>query len=174
MLIDTKQLGQIKPCLYYSQIYDNRFFMNIHRHETLEIMYVSDGTMSLTTLDEKKEETNYTVFQGQFALIKSNLPHKLSVPESAVILNVEFESAGSAKSIDSLFFDNAIASAYPKTQAYCLEHKGLLIFEDTHSVLQSLTRLQEGLSNKTPTPPLRNTSLSYPMPCSCPSLFPTF
>lgn len=147
MLIDTKQLGMIKPCLYYTQLYDKSFFMNIHRHEPLEIMYVSSGSMHLTTLSDSKEEVILPVFQGQFALIKSNIPHKISIPDSSVILNVEFETFGNSGNIDELFFGNAITSVYATPRDYCLKSKEILIFEDSHNVLQSLTRLQEWLSS---------------------------
>lgn len=158
MYIDTRALILIKPCLYYSQTYDKNFFMNLHQHDTLEIMYVSSGSMFITTVGENFSEKNIPVFQGQFVIIKENLPHKISFPHNAVIFNMEFESFSTNKSISELFFYNPLSSNFAKTRDYCLKQKSVIVMEDTHHVLQSLTRLQEEISIDNLNP---NFELSY-------------
>ena len=146
MYIDTIQLGEIKPCLYYSQVYDNNFYMNMHQHKTLEIMYVSNGSMCITTVNSNNTEQDITVFQGEFVIIKENLLHKLSIPRNAVILNVEFESFSTNKSIDELFFYNSIASSsrnVPMSNEFTVNELKTLGFKWTKIGLKYLSRMNK-------------------------------
>ena len=148
MLIDTKLITRIKPCLYYNQIYDDSFVMSIHKHNTLEIMYVASGLMSFEYLsgDEKK---NVDLNQNNFIIVKPNVPHRIYFTNEAHIYNVEFESQHPLQKIDDLFFDNSVASAFPSMIAYRKKFTDVLIFDDGNEVFRTLKKLQLFLSKKT-------------------------
>lgn len=148
MLIDTKLITRIKPCLYYNQIYDDSFVMSIHKHNTLEIMYVASGLMSFEYFsgDEKK---NVDLNQNNFIIIKPNVPHRIYFTNEAHIYNVEFESQHPLQKIDDLFFDNSVANAFPSMIAFRKNFTDVLIFDDGNEMFRTLKKLQLFLSKKT-------------------------
>lgn len=148
MIIDTTQMFKIKPCLFYSQTYDSNFYMTLHAHDTLEIMYVTKGIMNFITLNEKNEEISNPVYQGEFILIKSNTPHKISFSDSKThVLNLEFESLDSNKNINELFISNSYSNQYVKGKKKFKEATGPIILEDNGDVFQTINRLHKLLSS---------------------------
>lgn len=148
MLIDTKSLTKIKPCLYYNQIYDDSFAMGIHRHNTLELMYVADGVMGLEYLADGKT-TSVNLSQSNFVFIRPNVPHRIFFETKAQVYNIEFESQYFSQKIETLFFVNAVADCYPALKNHYKNFKEILLLDDKSEVFQTLKKLQRFLSKKT-------------------------
>ncbi len=147
MILDTEQLIRIKPCFYYNQFYDASFDMNMHRHNTLEIMYVAGGDMTVEFFDAVGAKESVKIMQGQFVLVKPNLVHKILFTQNAKsnVLNVEFECRDSLVKIENIFFSNELTTAFPSAAKLHESFSDILIFNDTSNFLQTLTNLQEML-----------------------------
>lgn len=148
MIIDTQQLMRIKPCLYYNQIYNDSFSMNIHKHNTLEIMYVYNGIMTIEFMSFGGKKETADVMQGQFVLVKPNLPHKISFPQKSDsnVLNIEFECRDPLLKIDNIFFVNSATRIFPQAAQLSSLFRDILLFNDTKNFIQSLLNLHETLS----------------------------
>ena len=148
MIIDSQSIMQIKPCIYYNQIYDQSFSMQIHKHNTLEIMYVYNGLMVLDYIDDSGKKESITITQGQFVLLKPMLAHKISFGKTqSNVLNIEFESRIPAKKIEQLFFVNSVSANFPATIKLLSNLKEPLLFYDTRNFLQTLLTLHEILDS---------------------------
>ena len=147
MILDTRQLIRIKPCFYYNQIYDSTFSMNMHKHNTLEIMYVTVGDMTVEFMDENGAKESAKIMQGQFVLIKPNLTHKILFTQKTTsnILNVEFECRSPLLKIENIFFANGLTATFPQSAQLHANFKDILIFNDTCNFLQAINNLQEML-----------------------------
>ncbi|MBE5765316.1 MAG: helix-turn-helix transcriptional regulator [Clostridiales bacterium] len=153
MIINSQSLMQIKPCVYYNQIYDNKFLMQMHKHNSLEIMYVRSGFMILHYVNVEEKKINFTLSQGQFVLIPPMLSHKISFEKTqSNILNIEFESRTPTIKIENLFLKNDITKSFPIHNQLFKDFKTPLIFNDTNKFLQKLVNLHEVLDFEFSTP----------------------
>ena len=89
----SKPLG-LKIGGYYSQFW-NRYDMDYHRHERVEIMYIVSGSCSVLFIDDKnpdpKDPDEVVLKQGEVILIDAYSWHRLTVSGApAHIVNLEF------------------------------------------------------------------------------------
>lgn len=122
--------------------------MNIHKHNTLEIMYVYNGIMTIEFMSFGGKKETADVMQGQFVLVKPNLPHKISFPQKSDsnVLNIEFECRDPLLKIDNIFFVNSATRIFPQAAQLSSLFRDILLFNDTKNFIQSLLNLHETLS----------------------------
>ncbi len=98
--------------------------MKPHSHNSIEIMYVENGTSLIEV-----EKTKNILKRSQFIVINSAIPHKLFVKEKCKMLNLE------ARAIEGISFPNI----FNETPYY--------ILEDTVELLSCIKRIQLELTS---------------------------
>lgn len=96
MNVSFKNLGSniLKPTSNYIKKFDKSFYMGMHNHEYIEIMYAKKGNFDIEFL-ENQSSTNsiytVTVNQGSLIFLDSSIFHRLKVNNDAIIYNVELK-----------------------------------------------------------------------------------
>lgn len=137
-MISLSKIQNIEPVVYYDQIYDPNFSMPIHQHNTLELMYLEKGAMSINYIDIDKNANTATLNAGQFVLIMPYIEHKITIPENIVsrIQNIEFFYAD-ADIVKYLCNDCIVSSSSNTLKSI----KDIAIFDDTLNLHTTLLKL---------------------------------
>lgn len=116
----------------------NGFDMAFHTHDSSEIMYVIEGSCSVGLMPLGKNESEVHLTKGGFILLDGTVPHRLLVPGSCRMLNIEFrfvEQEGMLPSMKELAEgEEALAALLQDPAPYVV----LREFHDVHQVLKSL------------------------------------
>ena len=72
----------------YDQLYGSDFYMDMHKHEGMEIMYVIEGCMTFES-EIDGEQSTIDIWPGNFVLIDSGHDHKISIKDKAHIFNMQ-------------------------------------------------------------------------------------
>lgn len=80
-----------RPLAYYFRQW-SEFYMSFHQHDTMEIMYVMQGTCHVEFKVAEHQFHTLILKKGEFVLLNANVPHRLMVhtPDPCRMLNVEF------------------------------------------------------------------------------------
>ena len=96
MINSFKNIGAnvLKPTSNYIKKFDDSFYMGMHNHSYIEIMYAKAGNFIIEILPDENELSDIitvTVNQGSIIFLDSELFHRLKINENenAVIYNVE-------------------------------------------------------------------------------------
>lgn len=143
MYFDLKKLTAIKPYFFGNDKYGSDFSMKTHTHKTIELMYCDNGLFKVEySADSSFSEE--TVTEGQFVLVKPNIPHKISVPTAmpAQIISIEFGSQDPDRTVEELFFENPLVSKVPESKWLYARFTGVILFNDSQKLIQTLRKLQ--------------------------------
>lgn len=82
----------LRPISYYSKYFNQDFYMVVHVHNYYEIMYCQEGsfTFEVYSEDGKTLINSYEITTKQFVLIDAGLSHRVSIKDTARIINIEF------------------------------------------------------------------------------------
>ncbi len=88
-------LKSLNNSTFFNVVYDDSFFMPMHKHYTYELMYVKKGSMQLCYKPQYAKagkNSTVTLVGHQFVLINIDVPHQLIIPNgmSCNLLNIEF------------------------------------------------------------------------------------
>lgn len=83
----------LKPTSNYIKNFDNSFYMGMHNHDYIEIMYAKKGNFDIEILPDENSLTNIqkvTVNQGTLIFVDSSIFHRLRINDDGVVIyNVE-------------------------------------------------------------------------------------
>ncbi|AOZ92169.1 AraC family transcriptional regulator [Paenibacillus crassostreae] len=118
------------------------FEMALHTHDSSEIMYVITGVCSVELMigqgEDERDCSEVSLKKGEFIILNGNVPHRLLVPETCRMLNIEFrftQSDGLFPSMRQLAESEASLSLlFDDTVSFLV----LREFQEIHHVLRSL------------------------------------
>ncbi|MGF7049816.1 AraC-like DNA-binding protein [Paenibacillus sp. DS2015] len=88
---------------YYFKEWEGFEMVSFHTHDALEIMYVMDGICRVELRTTAEEEiTEVTLKKGEFILIGAHMPHRLVVPGTCRMLNIEFRFIDTGRRLPSM------------------------------------------------------------------------
>ena len=155
--ISFKNLGNniLKPTSNYIKKFDESFFMGMHNHEYIEIMYAKKGNFDIEFFEDAehvKSLFSITVNQGSLIFLDSFVFHRLKVNHDAVIYNVELKPTNidnyNPFEVNTLFPIN-YKSLISKTNLSLLTNAPYTIVPDLSNVETAIRSLIFSLS-KTP------------------------
>lgn len=114
-----------------------QFEMGYHTHESTEIMYVIEGSCTVELL-VGDEASTMELAKGGFILLDGLMPHRLLVPASCRMLNIEFRFVPQHKLFPSM---NKLAEGEAALAALFDEPASFLVLkgcEDIYPVLKNL------------------------------------
>jgi AraC-like DNA-binding protein len=115
-----------------------------HSHPSLEIMYVISGRCRVEIGPGTGPRRAYELRKGEFIFLDAAVPHRLVVPETCRMLNVEFRFVGGAGGFPSLGELAAEDSALAALLACPRDH---LVLREPHDVYHALKSLVLELDN---------------------------
>jgi len=95
--------GEYRPrvhAYYFKEWSDYR--MDLHTHDSTEIMYVMSGACRVAVVAGNGSESVGELRKGDFIVLNANVPHRLQVDGACRMLNVEFDLASAAGVVPSL------------------------------------------------------------------------
>ncbi|MBQ8658341.1 MAG: helix-turn-helix transcriptional regulator [Clostridia bacterium] len=121
---------------------DNKRFMKMHKHSSIEISYVISGELTLEFYSEetKKTETTY-IFPQQFFIIKPNCQHRVNIPSSLMSLGLEFV-VEEGNIMEHLKKSSYIANL-PLASNLLKDFQDILIFRDNQNVAYLLNQFKK-------------------------------
>lgn len=133
--------GNYLTCVmaYYFKQWE-RFMMDVHTHNRVEIMYVLNGKCVV-----EAEGTRIPLKKGELILLDANIPHRLLVPDSCRMLNVEFEFVAQAA---GLFPVKDLIQGNEELDAFLTRPIGHLVLKDDGEVFPTLKSLVFELDSK--------------------------
>lgn len=142
-LLDACKKGLfVKPRLGYHQTFDTDFFMNYHRHDTMEFMYAVDDSFGCRFILEDKVLHRVITRPHGCLVINNAVKHCLVIDHKVQIFNIEFE------------FQEDPEGAYPLSELYekipgfrrlADGNEDYLIFPNCTEILTSLRALLDGI-----------------------------
>lgn len=124
------------------KIDDEKRFMKLHQHSSLELSYVVSGEVVLEFYSEesKKIETTF-LFPNQFFIMKPNCLHSVNIPSSLMSLGLEFVME------DGDILEYMQKSKYvvglPFAQQLLKDFQDVLIFHDNQNVAYLLNQFKK-------------------------------
>ena len=112
---------------------DEKRFMKLHQHSSLELSYIISGEIILEFYSEetKKVEKSY-LFPHQFFIIKPGCLHSVNIPSSLVSLGLEFVTE-EGEILDYIQKSKYVANL-PLAQNILKDFQDVLIFHDNQNV----------------------------------------
>lgn len=115
---------------FYLMNYEN-FNMPMHKHDYIEIMYVSKGKCTVTLAAENGTREAALTPQ-QFIIINTDIFHSLHVQTSATIMNIELKLT--AAPMPSCLSFAEMKAGSPSLAQFAQEFKEFAVFEDIANV----------------------------------------
>lgn len=126
-------------CSKYTFTQSNLRTMDFHRHNTLEISYVSAGEMFFEYIDKTGSERSFSLKQNQFAIVKPQTTHKTSVAVGLQSYGLELISVND---ILETISQNAFVKTLPAFSRLLDDFDDILVFEDTQNVLNTVKQFK--------------------------------
>lgn len=148
------------PCQYYFQkIFKNKVqligfqishytlnepkrVMNFHKHNTMELSYVTSGGMIFTYVDAKGTEHDIPIFSKQLLVIAPNVLHKTSIMSSLDSVGVELTTDDNKDFVSYLRTSNYVKQ-FTTAVKMLDEMDYFFIVHDAGNLEYSLTKLQK-------------------------------
>lgn len=126
------------PMQYYCKNFTPHFEMPMHSHKYIEIMYAESGSFEFEASKNSVVEKR-TIIAGQFVIIDSLVPHKLSLIETAKIYNIEFTAQDIKGNIQNSFFKYFEQSN--SLNQFLGQFNSYNVINDTENILGAIKRL---------------------------------
>ena len=121
---------------------DEKRFMKLHQHSSLELSYIISGEIVLEFYSEetKKVEKSY-LFPHQFLIIKPGCLHSVNIPSSLVSLGLEFVTEEG--DILEYLQKSKYVTSLPLAQNILKDFQDVLIFHDNQNVAYLLNQFKK-------------------------------
>lgn len=137
---------------YYKSKWE-KYSIEPHLHDRMEIMYVTEGRCTVNVMDD-----DITLNAFDFILLDSNIPHDLCITDGGAILNVEIEFQQQAFS----GIDLATLAAQESALFQMVEtQKPFFVIKDNGTVFRTLLNLYDELDMDNPDDPAALLLLNY-------------
>lgn len=135
----------LKPTSNYIKRFEKNFYMGMHNHKYIEMMYSKEGYFTIEFLENEKDSatTLVTVHQGSLIFLNSYVFHRLKIPEYAVIYNVELEPT----SLNEY-------NPYNVNSFFSIDHKSFIlntplssVFSEKYHIIPDLSNIENAFRN---------------------------
>ncbi len=135
------KFNQIKlfSCSKYTFTESNLRTMNYHRHNTLELTYVSAGELFFEYFDKNGTECSFSLKQNQIAIIRPGTIHKTSVAIGLQSYGLELISENDIlESIKRNDFVRTLPAFTPLLEAF----DDIIVFDDSKNILNTMKQFK--------------------------------
>ncbi len=133
--------NQIKlfSCSKYTFTESNLRTMNYHRHNTLELTYVSAGELFFEYMDKNGVECSFSLKQNQVAIIKPGTIHKTSVAIGLQSYGLELISDNDI--LESIK-QNDFVKTLPAFKSLLASFDDIMVFDDSKNILNTIKQFK--------------------------------
>ncbi len=133
--------SQIKlfSCSKYTFTQSNLRIMNYHRHNTLELTYVSAGELFFEYFDKDGVERSFSLLQNQIAIVKPGIIHKTSVAIGLQSYGLELISDND---ILETIQQNDFVKSLPAFNPLLAAFDDIIIFNDSKNILNTIRQFK--------------------------------
>jgi AraC-like DNA-binding protein len=150
--------GRFRPVVtaYYFKEWRG-YEMDDHTHPSMEIMYVISGACRVELGPGTDGRRAYGLKKGEFIFLNAAVPHRLVVPETCRMLNVEFRFAERSGGLPSI---SELAAEDPALASLIACPRDHLVLREPHDIYNALKALVLELDNPDGREPLVQILLS--------------
>ena len=132
----------IKPTIFQQTVYPMDKNMKKHKHPSVEIIYTSDGLLSLEYQTTDEEFTNLYLHANEFAVIMPNVTHRIQAElENTTILEIEFDCCNSKFTVPQYLYSQKFLRENKRFIGIFNNLRAVTPFHDITNVAECLKKI---------------------------------